>query len=559
MRSEGGSVMEPQVQWVTAAPLWDTTDRYEMRRPALLRFETDTFMEELAVMLATAPATLRGRVARRLSYQAPPIGAPFDWMAPPPPVLKLYQPAHGHFNLLGAQLVCRVPGLPDRFVDPGQQERVSFVLRRVIGDGRELAWASAPDAPTGPKRWRLVAEDQGNAVVRHEERYPLFPISFDDGGHRRRMLAGLIPTASQEAHPIPAIPPGEVVTVAGEPDPRHEELSQRVIEVLAGLTTPGNTVAEAQAVDTSLFLLLDLADLLQQHAPVVWQAVFEQQSAPASVATGNTLYQLLKRWFIPSSATSQSGTSWASVLRAVWLQRERLLRDGTTQPVLRWDLRATLEHRTPPEAPRPLLTALRPASPPVQFDDVLSAFDTVLGAAVRGALQPPPTTTSATVLGSKLDRVEGEDGGAAALYVLRCIYERPACEPWKPAVVSDPTEPFTLAPFFDVDAPARPIRIAMPTDTSLAGLRKYQRNVSFAMSNKLRQQMDCASDLKKVMDGKLQCGAGFDLGFICSFSIPIITICALIVLMIFIYLLNIVFWWLPFLRICLPIPKPSES
>ena len=45
---------------------------------------------------------------------------------------------------------------------------------------------------------------------------------------------------------------------------------------------------------------------------------------------------------------------------------------------------------------------------------------------------------------------------------------------------------------------------------------------------------------------------------ICSFSIPIITICALIVLMIFVSLLNIVFWWLPFFRICLPILLPGK-
>ena len=42
---------------------------------------------------------------------------------------------------------------------------------------------------------------------------------------------------------------------------------------------------------------------------------------------------------------------------------------------------------------------------------------------------------------------------------------------------------------------------------------------------------------------------------LCSFSIPIITICALIVLMIFVALLNIIFWWMPFLKICLPKPE----
>jgi hypothetical protein len=36
-------------------------------------------------------------------------------------------------------------------------------------------------------------------------------------------------------------------------------------------------------------------------------------------------------------------------------------------------------------------------------------------------------------------------------------------------------------------------------------------------------------------------------------SIPIITICALILLMIIVQLLNIIFWWLPFFRICLPV------
>ena len=45
----------------------------------------------------------------------------------------------------------------------------------------------------------------------------------------------------------------------------------------------------------------------------------------------------------------------------------------------------------------------------------------------------------------------------------------------KPPVVSDPTQPFQLAGFFDPDAPARPIRIALPIDTSPAGLRTIFR------------------------------------------------------------------------------------
>jgi hypothetical protein len=67
--------------------------------------------------------------------------------------------------------------------------------------------------------------------------------------------------------------------------------------------------------------------------------------------------------------------------------------------------------------------------------------------------------------------------------------------------------------------------------------------------------MESVGNLKDVLNGKVDGGvaAQFDFGTICSFSIPIITICALIVLLIFLYLLNIVFWWIPFFRICFPL------
>jgi len=121
-------------------------------------------------------------------------------------------------------------------------------------------------------------------------------------------------------------------------------------------------------------------------------------------------------------------------------------------------------------------------------------------------------------------------------------------------VISAPTRAFIPAPFFDPDAPVRPIRIPMPVDTSTEGLKKYGKGVSFILSNQLRAQMDRVKGLKELMDGDLNGEAQLDIGLICSFSIPIITICALIVLMIFVSLLNIIFWWLPFLKICLPIP-----
>jgi hypothetical protein len=175
--------------------------------------------------------------------------------------------------------------------------------------------------------------------------------------------------------------------------------------------------------------------------------------------------------------------------------------------------------------------------------------------ALAKALGPPPDTSAAP---ATLPPVPKIGATADTLYVLRCVYQRPRCGVLHTDVVSAPSDVFTLAPFFDFDAPSRPIRIPLPVDTSIAGLRKFSKNVGFIMSNKLREQMNSVTDLNAVLKGNLASGQGFDLGEICSFSIPIITICALVVLIIFILLLNIVFWWLPFFRICLPIPLKGK-
>ena len=47
---------------------------------------------------------------------------------------------------------------------------------------------------------------------------------------------------------------------------------------------------------------------------------------------------------------------------------------------------------------------------------------------------------------------------------------------------------------------------------------------------------------------------GINIGMICSLSIPIITICALILLIIIVTLLDFIFRWLPYFVICFPVP-----
>jgi hypothetical protein len=159
-----------------------------------------------------------------------------------------------------------------------------------------------------------------------------------------------------------------------------------------------------------------------------------------------------------------------------------------------------------------------------------------------------------------------------AWFVIRCVYERPNCGPLFRTRVSAPTQRFQMAPFFDPDAPARPVRIPMPIDISPAGLRKYQKNTGFVISDMLCgkikgiRKMTFADlvlsvlpwpfhkDLPEPASGTCKDGSGNGFGMICSLSIPIVTLCALILMMIMVALFDLFFRWIPYLFLCLPIP-----
>jgi hypothetical protein len=82
-------------------------------------------------------------------------------------------------------------------------------------------------------------------------------------------------------------------------------------------------------------------------------------------------------------------------------------------------------------------------------------------------------------------------------------------------------------------------------------------NVVFNVPPELQQHMD-RINLGDLLDGK-HTKTNISFGMICGFSIPIITLCAFFVLQIFLQLLNIIFWWLPFIKICIPYPKISTE
>jgi hypothetical protein len=113
---------------------------------------------------------------------------------------------------------------------------------------------------------------------------------------------------------------------------------------------------------------------------------------------------------------------------------------------------------------------------------------------------------------------------------------------WGPA-----SRPFRVAAPLDPEA-ARPQLVALPDLDDIK--RGVAKGVTFLSPKSLA---DKVQQLKLDMDVGTG-GEGNRLGacFSFSFSLPAITLCAMILLMIMINLLNILFFWLPYVFLALP-------
>jgi hypothetical protein len=150
-------------------------------------------------------------------------------------------------------------------------------------------------------------------------------------------------------------------------------------------------------------------------------------------------------------------------------------------------------------------------------------------------------------------RFENDSRAVESRYVVRAFVrlkpEHPGCPGrllWSPY-----SEEFSVAPWYE-SAGQPPTLVEMPDLFDRAVLKALKPSVGFSVPPKLAKLLE--GDPKKLRDGEGDPGDGLGLAWICSFSIPIVTICAFIVLTIFLSLLNLIFWWLPFLKVCIPLP-----
>lgn len=611
---------EGHVEWTVPAPLWplngdpqDAENRRRFRTPAILRFANDSFMDEFLNLLNTDPHRLNEFVAAPETWSSPPNepAAPVakSGMAlvltrarqaavrklqargtrvigelPGPTagkVLKLYQPAHGRFYLVATCLVCRMLGLPDRRIDAGVQERATFVLRLLQPHAN--ANRQNPDPRDCDEfalvngAWQIVNDP--STFVAGEEQHPLAPAAYiEDDQRRRRLLVGMIPVGDRERL-LQATQPNP----AGQPqstplDARQMLLKTQVIgplfnlETLAGLTfsaTQKNPDISGSGPDPSKipdilrhgndqiqqiswYVLLDLAKYLESNANDLWQVINNQASASTLSPAAQTVLSTLTK-----TIDMDSTTNLVQALQQAYAASDQL--EG---------VKGKYDSTQPAGWPSLRFQFYKATSFGIQYLHPLLDRPTfeaqVVAALPQKNLNPPlPMRTVAQA---------NANPQAPVWFTVRCVLERPSCGALIPPLVSEPTLAFQLAAYFDPDAPARPIRIGLPVDTTPAGLRKFDKNTAFIMSDTLCGQVSrmssvtfaqlvlsilpfpLHSDLPSGSDGP--CAGG---GLVCSFSIPIITICALILLIIFVKLLDIIFFWMPFFQICLPLPNFSAK
>jgi hypothetical protein len=137
---------------------------------------------------------------------------------------------------------------------------------------------------------------------------------------------------------------------------------------------------------------------------------------------------------------------------------------------------------------------------------------------------------------------------------LRIKSEHPDCPP--KLVWSEFSDPFRIAAWHECAGRTQPpVPLPDPTDPNFR--KNAKPNCSFAVPAGLMNSL--STKLPALSDGSAKPGPGVKLDWICGFSIPLITICAFFVLNIFLTLLNLVFFWLPFIKICIPFPVPTPA
>ncbi len=469
--------------------------------------------------------------------------------------LRLFQPVHRVFNLVVVEALCATPGEPrlarEKITSAGA------VIRRVrsspgsgpFGEG----WMVGADGPVGWRRINSASEshldpdpelrhlpDQGNAAINRlvhdvvkkteygEEVVTLF-VAPDEvcAATGKTLLFGLVPTASDET--------GEALPVE---DPYNDsEIDNMLPRFLrAGIAPTIDAIANQW--------------FTYEQAEAVIKASGHEFSDAASPPDD-----------VPTSSDSQSVRAakqmhgFVAMLKVLAIQLDAF-GDGADAKKLRELLsQFSVDGRPADQLLADAATAL--VLEPGTGRSVLVPSD---WPAVSVKLAERIRTQFRKMLAARFSaftpRATRFDDPNAQFQIHPFIRVRSEDDCPDQLVWSKPSARYQVAPWFDNSSTA-PTLVRLPA-LDRQSIKKLKPNVAFVVPKSLMNLLSCNSP-KDFMDGKGKDCGNVGLDWICGFNIPIITLCAFIVLNIFLTLFNIIFFWLPFIKICFPIPSKLKE
>ncbi len=494
-----------------------------------------------------------------------------------PQAMQLFQPIHRVFHPVVVEACCSRPGEPR--LDPDRILAAGIVVRKIGKNNKLYGWLTSNGTILGWKRiqWglgpgygddpdpkirkkaRLGAnkklleklEDRGSINSAHTFQETFTSLFKADPEickkNGKTYLYGIAPLTSTERPEVDPYSDRQTIKTVEEKHFKNSDIRSMVPELLK----PGNTLHEK----LPTYIRFGSATNKTDPGIKAFMALIEFFLARVGLFTGESYVKNLKKAFGKTMvrARQKQGSSWVSKEISFY----RFLEDAAALLV---DNRAKkgVDRIYMPEK-----------WPEIRAEKKVKGAKHVLWKATgqRGRKKLNAVLYEGEIISGiqgafkgrweKLSRVETRYDDASALYVISCFIRiKGACNCPPKTVWTAPSDPFSIAPWYaSSDCP--PVQIELPPidpdrPEQLAGLAP---GVAFKVPPKLQQVME-KMDLDSLMDGKKEKGS-LGIGMICGFNIPIITLCAFIVLQIFLKLLNIVFWWLPFIKICIPYPKPS--
>jgi hypothetical protein len=453
-------------------------------------------------------------------------------------VVELALPIHREFTLVALEAHCKVFGMPR--LDPKRIESAGLVIRRMpdpLKNTRE-AWMSAgphargwitltePNADPDPAHRTFIRtghaardaqrQQAQSAGALTEREYPLFVAPPDVcAALGKTVLCGLVPVASNETSEEPTAPPDYSAS--------SSELAQH-------------------------FDMFFSASATGRDLPFAWQVLNGGMINGEGSQPFHAFFVFLRILVVECDAFGPSPE--AANLRAVLGRLQVSEVRGASVEFNIFNM-ASLPNMPADQflaaAARYTLT-IDDNNEKLCMPSIWPAMDEATAAQLKAAALACVTARFGQIVGPR-----GMFDDENSLYEARA-FVRIACEPGCPGRIiwAEASPAYRILPWWAGSSQTTPI--LLPDVMNAAVRRKLKPGVAFQLPASLASFLN--QDHSKTLTGKKpEDKPSLGLDWICSFSIPIITICAFILLTIIIALLDVIFRWIPFVRICLPVPK----